>query len=148
MDQFHDLKELLGIAVEWEERLSGYYSEACTVIEDAACRELVEALQKKHLDNLDILKSLHLDDYGRDIWIQCDTDCNIDDILPREELLHQPSAGEIVGHILEFEERIRRFYSLIAEKIMYRKEREFIESLERFKEMQISTIHRYCTEIL
>ena len=148
MDQFHDLSELLGFAVEWEERLSGYYREACAVIEDLECRELVEALQKKHLDNLEILKSLRLEDYGKEVWIQCDADCNIDDILPREELLRQPSAGEITGHILEFEERIRRYYSLIAEKILYRGERDFVESLERFKEMQIDTIHRYCSEIL
>ena len=148
MDQFHDLSELLVIAVEWEEHLSGYYREASAVIEDLDCRELVEALQKKHLDNLEILQSLRLEDYGREVWIQCDADCNIDDILPGEELLRQPSANEIVEHILEFEERIRRFYSLIGEKILYRDERDFIESLVRFKEMQIGTIHRYCSEIL
>ena len=142
MQNYHDLKELLEILITWEQKLTDFYNAAETEMKDMSCSDILVILRKNHEKNLRIISDILIEDYGKEKWIQWAPDYDLKHLLQFDLQANQCAVGEIINCIMEFEEKMKAFYSSIAEKITTRKEKELFESLVTFKEMQIYEIKR------
>ncbi len=64
-------------------------------------------------------------------------DFNVKYLLPIEKIKKESTSKEIIKYVLEFEEKIKGFYSSISEIIITRNQKELFNSLAIFKERQI-----------
>ena len=142
MQIYHDLKELLDVLITWENKLTAFYDAAGTEMKDMSCSDILGILKKNHEKNLLILKDIHIEDYGKDEWIQWAPDYDLKHLLQLDLQANRCAVGEIISSIMEFEEKMKEFYSSIAEKITSREEKELFESLVTFKGLQIYEIRR------
>ena len=140
---FRDLKGILKAAVQWENKLTDYYSAAEDAVKDKECFCIVDILKRHHANNLRIVRDIRVEDYGRDEWIQSTPDCNVNFLLPIEEINEESTFEEIMGHVLEFEKKMKGFYASVSGKIITREEKELFDSLVQFKEGQILEIKRF-----
>ena len=140
---FRDLKGLMEVIIIWEDKLTDYYDAAEKIIENKQFKQVIALLREKHLNNLLIIKEIHVEDYGKDEWIQITPDCNVKDLLPVDEIKKDSTSQEIIDHVLEFEEKMMDFYSCISKMIISRDEKELFDSLVKFKERQILNIKRF-----
>lgn len=139
---YHDLKELLEILITWEHKLTVFYDAAETEMQDMSCGDILEILKKNHEKNLLIMCDIHIEDYGKDEWIQWAPDYDLKHLLQLDLQANSCAIGDIIDCIMEFEEKMKAFYGSIAEKITTREEKELFESLVTFKDKQIYEIKR------
>jgi len=139
---YHDLKELLEILITWEHKLTDFYDAAETGMKDTSCSGILEILRKNHEKNLLIMSDIHIEDYGKDKWIQWAPDYDFKHLLQLDVQANSCAIGDIIDSIMEFEEKMKSFYGSIAEKITTREEKELFESLVTFKGLQIYEIKR------
>jgi len=137
---FRDFKELFEIILQWEDTLTDYYTVGEKIIQNEKCKEIITFLKEKHLSNLQFIKDIHIEDYGKDGWIRCAPECCITVILPVREITSESTQEEIINHISEFEETMMKLYVSISEEITSHNEKELFDSLVKFKGRQIYEI--------
>jgi len=139
---FKNLKQILEMVIQWENRLTEFYTVAENLIKDDECKKLIALLKENHVHNLNIIKDTRIENYGLDEWIRCADDCNADDLLPIDRLTIDTTKEEMITPIVKFEEKMKGFYVSISEKIVSRNEKELIDALVVFKERQIYEIKK------
>jgi len=142
MAVFRDLKKLLEMAVVWEERLTDFYD---AVERTSRAKELCQnivLLKKRHVENLDIVRCIDIEAYGKDEWIQNVPEIDVENLLCLSSVTEDMSMREIFARVLKFERRMKEFYGFVADKVIDIDEKELFESLVQFKDWQIIEIRR------
>lgn len=134
---FKDLATLLEMVIEWENKLTDFYDVAEIALRDVESKRMLEFIRTNHDKILLILKDTHIEDYGQDEWIKYAPDFNVKDLIPIGKIKRDSPPKEIIRNILEFEEKVKEFYSIISEKIISNEAKELFNSLEKLKSKQI-----------
>ena len=145
MRAFQDLNDILEEVIEQEEKFTGFFNAALEIVQDEHCRQMLTLLRENHVMNLQILREIKVKDYGNDEWLRNIPSCTIAEIDQVKEISDESSMDDISRIILHFEQKMKDFYSCLAEEIVTLNEKELFESLVRFKEKQIYDIQR-CLE--
>ena len=147
MSAYQDLKKCFEMIIHLENCLKDFYDVAEIALRNKESKVLIELLRKKHVDNLQILKNIHVEDYGNIEWVKYSPECNVKNLIPIGKIKRESPPGEIIEHILECEEKIKNFYNEISNKVISRDVKDLFDSLTIFKERQIIEIKKFMEEI-
>ena len=140
MVSYKDLKSLFEMTLEWEKQLSDFYDVAEYALKKKETQLTIVLLKENHENNLKILREIDVESFGKDEWLKYVPDYSVKDLIPIGKITRKSNPDEIIDSILEYEERIKDFYSFVAQKIVSRDEKELFESLVSFKNAQIVRI--------
>ena len=143
MVSFKDLKTLLEIIIDWENKLTDFYDVAEIALREKESKKILAFLRENHVTNLKIIKDINLEEYGKDEWIKYAPDYRVKDLIPIGKIKRDSSPKEIFKNILEYEEKIKAFYSSISEKIISREAKELFDSLVKLKNRQIFELRSF-----
>ncbi len=137
MVSFKDLKTLLEIIIDWENKLTDFYDVAEIALREKESKKIIAYLRENHVNNLKIIRDINLEEYGKDEWVKYAPDYRVKDLIPIGKIKRDSSPKEIFKNILEYEEKIKAFYSSISEKIISRETKELFDSLVKLKDKQV-----------
>jgi hypothetical protein len=140
MIAFKNLKEILGITLQWEQSLKDFYDVAEFALKSEASKKAVRLLRAKLEEKLAVLRGVKPESYGKTEWIRFTLDYSPEELTP--ELSRDSAAEEIFRHLVDFQGKLSGVYSRIADTIVSRGQRELFESLARFKEEQGAEVRR------
>ena len=122
--------------------LKDFYDVAELAMKDNKSKDTIRLLRSKHSDNLRIIKDIDIEEYGKDEWIQYVPEYNVKLVIPIGKIRRDSPPSGICKHILEYEEKIKGFYSSISNTIIERDEKDLFDSLATFKDKQILEIKK------
>ena len=128
--------------INWENKLCEFYDVAETILKDNESKKIIALLRENHIKNLQIIKDIHIENFGGNEWIIYVPDFNVKNLLPIEKIKRETTSKEIINYVLEFEEKTREFYSSISEIIITRNQKELFNSLAIFEDRQIFEIKK------
>ena len=137
MVSFKDLKTLLEIIIDWENKLTDFYDVAEIALREKESKKIIAYLRENHVNNLKIIRDINLEEYGKDEWVKYAPDYRVKDLIPIGKIKRDSSPKEIFKNILEYEEKIKAFYFSISEKIISREAKELFDSLVKLKDKQV-----------
>jgi rubrerythrin len=140
MISYRDLKEILQTTVRWERQLKDLYDVAEFGVKDQAARKIILELRENHLNRLEILENVNVEDFGKVEWIKYAVGYRDEEIVPKKRITRHSSPPEIAKQILEYEEKLMSFYRSIHDSLKTETQKELFASLVKFKEIQISNI--------
>lgn len=137
---FQDLNSLLEIIIKWENKLKDFYDVAEIALKSKESKNVIVVLRENHVNNLQIIKDIHVEDYGKNEIIRNVPDYHDKELIPIGKIKRYSTPKDIVKYILEYEEKLREFYASISENIITRNQKELFDSLVIFKGRQIFEI--------
>ncbi|HEB11672.1 MAG TPA: hypothetical protein ENI06_10720 [Spirochaetales bacterium] len=140
MIAYKELQDVLKITVGWEKKLNDLYDVAEIGLRNKESRKIIAFLKEKQIRNLEILKNININDYGRTEWVRYASDYREEDLIPSRNITKDSPPEEIFSHIVEYEEKLKEFYSSIVSLLVTEEQKELFSSLVTFKESQISEI--------
>jgi hypothetical protein len=140
---FKDLKDILIITIKWESKLKDFYDVAEFALSNEESKKVVSGLRSNLLKNLDVLNSIDLKNYGKTEWVRYASDYKDDELIPIKKVSRDSTPGEIFSQILEYQTKLKNFYSMIVSKLISVKQKELFESLAAFKDEQIFETKRF-----
>ncbi len=143
MIAFKNLKDILNITIKWEQKLKDFYDVAEFALRNKESKKAVGLLKENLLRRLDVLKNINLDDFGKTGWIRYASDYREDELIPIHKISRDSNPKEIFLQILDYETKLKSFYSTIYSKLVAAKQKELFESLVNFKDEQIHEINNF-----
>lgn len=143
MISFKDLKDILSITIKWEGKLKDFYDVAEFALSNEESKKAVSGLRSNLLKNLDVLKNIDLKNYGKTEWVRYASDYKDDELIPIRKVSRDSTPEEIFSQILEYQAKLKEFYSMIVSKLISVKQKELFESLAAFKDEQIFETKRF-----
>ncbi|MFW6137725.1 MAG: hypothetical protein ACOC7U_00995 [Spirochaetota bacterium] len=140
---YRDLKEILNISINWERKLKDFYDVAEVALRDDRSEKVVAILRRKLVQNLKILEGIHPQDYGKVEWVKFPLEYHEKELIPIQRIRRDSSPGEIFEQILEYEIKMRDFYSDISKNIAPGEQKDLFDSLVSFKIRQIIELKKY-----
>jgi hypothetical protein len=140
MIAFKSLAEILKTTVGWEDKLKDFYDVAEYALKNENSKDTVRMLREKHVDKLEILKGVDTGSDGTTEWVRYAPSYKEEDLIPVGKIHRDTEPGEIIEHLLDFENKLKNTYSSIANNLISRDQKELFESLVLFKEEQIEEI--------
>jgi hypothetical protein len=140
---FKDLKDILSLTIKWEGKLKDFYDVAEFALSNDESKKAISALRSNLLKNLDVLKNIDLKNYGKTEWVRYASDYKDDELIPIRKVTRDSTPEEIFSQILEYQTKLKEFYSMIVSKLISIKQRELFESLVTFKDEQIFETKRF-----
>ena len=64
MVYFKDLKTLLDIIIEWENKLTDFYDVAEIALREKESKNILAFLRENHVNNLKIIRDIHIEELG------------------------------------------------------------------------------------
>ena len=143
MIAYKNLQEVLQRTVDWERKLNDLYDVAQIGVKNEESKKLVLFLKERQNANLEVLEGIDVKEYGPDEWIQFAGDYREKELIPNLEIHRDSTPDEIFGAILEYEEKLEKFYRMISEHVTSDSQRDLFESLKTFKEGQKDRIKNF-----
>ena len=143
MIAFKDLKDILDITISWESKLKDFYDVAELALKSDESKRVVAVLRNKVREKLEILRNMDLNKLGSLECVRYASGLKREDLIPKGAIGRNSSADEIFRHILNYEQKLKMFYSEVSTKLVSRNQKELFESLAVFKDEQISEINNY-----
>ncbi len=140
---YEDLQEVLARAIGWEKELKDLYDVAEIALRDERSRRLVGILKDRLVKNLQVLESVDVEKYGKTEWVRYTLDFRMDEVVPKTRLKKDSPPKEIFERIMESEEKLRDFYTIIRDMLVSAAQQELFTSLVTFKTAQIIEIKDY-----
>jgi hypothetical protein len=142
MIAFKDASELIRFALGLERKLKDFYDVAEVALRSEDSRRTVAALRERLEEKLAALSAMDLKRFGRGEFLKIVPELEEEDVVPRRGLDRDASSGQIVERILASEERLRRFYAEVAERLVAREQKDLFSSLVAFKDAQLADIRQ------
>ncbi len=147
MIAFKDLEDILKLAIKWENKLKDFYDVAEFALTDNESKRVAANLRGNLLKNLTILEHINIGDYGTTSWVRYASGHREEELIPVNRITRESKPEEIFHQILDYQSKLKDFYSTILSKLISAKQRELFESLVKFQEEQIfetkSFMNRY-----
>ncbi len=137
---FKNLKDILKVSVNWEKKLKDLYDVAEFGLSNQKSKEVIIELNKRHINNLEIMQNLDVEKYGLNEWVRYASSYREDEIIPKREIKRDSTPEEIFSMLIECMTKIKDVYSSIATILITEKQKELFSSLVQFKENQIKEI--------
>ncbi len=142
MIAFKNLKDILDITIKWENKLKDFYDVSELALRNIESKEVVTTLRQNHVKNLEILKNINVSNYGKTEWVRYAPDYKEEELIPIRKITRDSNPEQIFTQILEYEIKLREFYSSILNNLVTRKQKELFDSLVKFKDEQIFGIKK------
>ena len=140
MIAFKDVGELIKITLNWENKLKDFYDVAEYALKNEESKKTVRTLREKLVEKLEILKGISPSRYGKTEWVRYAPSYREEDLIPVGKIGRNSEPGEIFEHLLDYQSKLKSFYSSIAGNLISRNQKELFDSLVLFKEEQIEEI--------
>ena len=140
---FKDLKDILSITIKWESKLKDFYDVAEFALSSDESKKVVSGLRTNLLKNLNVLKNINLKNYGKTEWVRYASSYKDEELIPIRKVTRDSTPEEIFSQILEYQTKLKEFYSMIVSKLISVKQKELFESLVTFKDEQIFETKRF-----
>ena len=143
MIAYKNLKDILDLTIRWEKKLKDFYDVAEQAFLNKDSKKAVEVLRDNLLRRLEVLQNINFEDFGKTEWIRYAADYKEDELIPIKRVSRNSEPKNIFKQILEYEVKLRDFYSGIAQNLITAKQKELFQSLASFKDEQIFEISRF-----
>ncbi|RKX74889.1 MAG: hypothetical protein DRP87_15855 [Spirochaetes bacterium] len=143
MISYKELKELLQKAIRWEEKLKDLYDVAELGLKEPKSKEVVKILGNKLKEKLEVSENVDVEKHGRTEWVRFAPDYRDEDLIPKKAITKHTTPEEIFRQLLDFETKLKSYYSAILKNLRTDRQRDLFESLVRFKEEQVAEIKRF-----
>ena len=140
---FQDLNSLLEIIIKWEIKLKDFYDVAEIALKSKESKNVIVVLRENHVNNLQIIKDIHVEDYGKNEIIRNVPDYHDKELIPIGKIKRDSTPKDIIKNIFEYESKLKEFYAKISENIITRNQKELFNSFVMFKERQIFEIKQF-----
>ncbi len=137
---FKTVAEILKLVQQWEERLNSFYDIMEEYLKDGRSRETAVLLQKEQTKAIKMLKDINFKEYGRAEYVQNVPDYGSEEVIPHFEISADSSPKEVFETILEYEEKLEKFYTHLRDIVTFEKSRDLLDMLVQFKMGQIKKI--------
>ncbi|NOY08370.1 MAG: hypothetical protein GXP33_05985 [Spirochaetes bacterium] len=137
MIAFKDLKDILKLAVKWEKKLKDFYDVAEFALSDKKSKGVIAVLRENLLKNIHILENISIADYGTTEWVRYASEHREEELIPVKRITRESKPEEIFHQILDYQAKLKDFYSTILNNLITDKQKELFESLVKFQEEQI-----------
>ncbi len=143
MIAYKNLQEVLDRTVQWERKLNDLYDVARIGVKKEESKKLVSFLKDRQDANLEVLEGIDIKNYGPGEWLQFAGDYREEDLIPSRGIHRDSTPEQILGTILEYEEKLKSFYASIADHVTSESQKDLFDSLKRFKEEQTNRIKNF-----
>ena len=140
---FKNVAEILKLVQQWEERLNSFYDIMEEYLKDGRSRETAVLLQQEQAKAIKMLKEINLKEHGRAEYVQNVPDYDSEEIIPHFEISADSSPKEVFETILEYEEKLEKFYTHLRDIVTFEKSRDLLDMLVQFKMGQIKKIEAF-----
>ena len=140
---FQYLNSLLETIINWENQLKDFYDVAEIALRSKESKNVIVILRENHVNNLQIIKGIHVEDFGKNEIIKYAPDYHDKELIPIGKIKRDSTPKDIYKNILEYESKLREFYAKISENIITRNQKELFNSFVMFKERQIFEIKQF-----
>ena len=142
MIAFKDASEIIRFALRLEHKLKDFYDVAEVALRSVESRRMVAVLRERLEEKLAALTAVDLRRFGRGEFMKVVPALSEDEIVPRQAIGRDASPAQIVDGMLASEERLRRFYAEIAERLVAREQKDLFNSLVAFKDAQLADLRQ------
>ena len=143
MIAYKELKDVLQRTVVWERKLNDLYDVASFGLANDDSKKLIAFLKDRQESNLEVLEGIDVKSYGPSEWVRFAADYREEELIPTKGITRESSPEQILYTILEYEEKLRDFYRMIADHVVSELQRDLFDSLSRFKEEQTNRIRNF-----
>lgn len=143
MSAFQDLQELMDIILKWENDLKDFYDVAEVALKNKRSKNTIIVLRENHVKNMQIIKGIRLDDFGKNEWVRNIRGYKTTELIPIGKITRESSPTEIFEYILDYEKKLKDFYSLVSKNLLSTGLQELFVSLTHFKDRQIMEIKQF-----
>ena len=140
---FTNLKEIMDLTIKWEKMLKDFYDVAEFALRNDESKRVVAILRENLVNRLEITKNINVNNYGKTEWIQYAPDYKDDELIPIKTISRDAEPKDIFHQILDYEQKLKSFYAIIAQKLVVAKQKDLFESLALFKDEQIFEINKF-----
>ena len=138
---FTNLEDILKKIIKWEKKLSKLFEVAEFGIKNKKSKKVITSLKKIQTNNFNILKNIDIQEFGPNEWVQFVPDHKDKDLIPKKNIKRNSTPENILTQILEYEEKMKKFYSSIYNFVKNKNQKDLFDSLIKFKDWQISEIY-------
>ena len=103
-------------------------------------KTVISELLKEQKIKIDILKNIDPEAFSLNKMVRYVSDYKDDEIIPKKGIKPDSTPEEIFGLILEYEEKIKIFYTSILRVLNAEKQEELFKSLVTFKENHMASL--------
>jgi hypothetical protein len=135
--------EILKNIVQSEEKLSVFYLKAAERLRDHRSREVIELLQAEQDRVLETLSGMNLKAYKDAEFVKNPPEVRDVEFIIDERAIVKDSPGQILARILNFEEKLKEYYTHVRNVLAFDKDREIMDMLIQMKLNQIKRIKSY-----
>lgn len=135
--------EILKSIVQSEEKLSVFYLKAAERLRDHRSREVVELLQAEQDKVLETLSGMNLKTYKDAEFVKNPPEFSDVELIGDVSAIVKDSPGQILALILNFEEKLKEYYTHVRNVLAFDKDRELMDMLIQMKLNQIKRIKSY-----
>jgi hypothetical protein len=143
MITFKNLQEIMEKTVDWERKLNDLYEVAQFGVKNQESKKLISFLKERQDANLEVLEGIDVKKYGPSEFVKFVDDYRGNELIPNQNIHRDSTPEEIFATILEYEEKLEKFYGMIADQVNSESQRDLFESLQRFKEGQTDRIKNF-----
>lgn len=135
--------EILKSIVQSEEKLSVFYLKAAERFRDHRSREVVELLQAEQDKVLETLSGMNLKAYKDAEFVKNPPEVSDVEFIIDVRAIVKDSPGQILARILNFEDKLKEYYTHVRNVLAFDKDRELMDMLIQMKLNQIKRIKSY-----
>ncbi len=135
--------EILKNIVQSEEKLSVFYLKAIERLRDHRSREVVELLQAEQDKVLETLSGMNLKAYKDAEFVKNPPEVSNVEFIIDVRAIVKDSPGQILARILNFEDKLKEYYTHVRNVLAFDKDRELMDMLIQMKLNQIKRIKSY-----
>lgn len=135
--------EILKNIVQSEEKLSVFYLKAADRLRDHRSREVVELLQAEQDKVLETLSGMNLKAYKDAEFVKNPPEVSNVEFIIDVRAIVKDSPGQILARILNFEDKLKEYYTHVRNVLAFDKDRELMDMLIQMKLNQIKRIKSY-----
>lgn len=137
---YKELQDILNTTQRWEQAMLELYQVAEVGLKNNEASKTLSFLMENHISQMEILKNIRIENYGPTEWVKFTADLHEEDIIPKQTINRNSTAGDICAAILEYEGNLKRFYQMVTDHLNTEQQKELFQSLVQFKENQIERI--------
>lgn len=143
MASYQSLQDLLNRALKWEKELLSFYDVAKIGLGDEKSKNLVTRLEAQQGRNLEILRDIDVEKYGPNEWVRFSIEYHDEQLIPKKSVKRDSKPEEIVTAILDYENKLKKYYETIHNSVVSDSQKELFASLVQFRDRQIEQLHAF-----
>ena len=143
MIAYKNLQDLMNKTVVWERKLADLYDVAEFGVKNEKSKKLISYLKQRQADIVEVIARVDVNLFGPSEWIQFSSDYREEDLIPSKDFKRDSTPDEIFKAILEYQGKLKRFYSDLAKNLNNESQQDLFNSLVQLRDNQIDRIQNF-----